>query len=491
MSRRRCTLGIVLIAAALAACGSEDVARRYEAERFLWRADQDRALLPGRALADGGEAWRAHAERYRTIAKTYETWARDAPAGDFRREILDVAARAWWGALDLAVGVADSQALRRDLDHLVGAELYPDPVVVAALRRRADVAATTGDHERRAADLRALWARVRNVPAEAARHIGIPAEIAAAHRAPDGREEARAWAIQEYGVRTRSAVDGLRLRAQLEVAAMHASAGDFGAVHTALDADLRRLLGTLRPSGDEIRFVVRATEILIEEVAAGAASAADLRRALAFIVDKSVETGRVHYALAEALARNGDTAGALDVLRLIRRRYDDAVWGPRATRAEARLYAETGRWQQAEISIDLLRTRYSLTADALEAPLDVIRRLYAADEAVRAAEMLEETIASYRSLRERYPRGRHTNDLIVCLADALELRGDTDEAFALRLTWVEAARGHAAELERLVQAIHIGRRMLRPHEDVQPLVDRVLTVFPDTAAAHAFGASGG
>ena len=132
------------------------------------------------------------------------------------------------------------------------------------------------------------------------------------------------------------------------------------------------------------------------------------------------------------------------------------------------------------MALDLLRSRYALTPAALAAPLDAVRILFRREETGRALEVLDETVSGYRRLMERYPRGEHTELLHLHLSEALELQGRTEEAFAHRLAWIEPVRATAAELPRLAVTAQAGRRMLRPDEEIRPLLRRMASLFGQT-----------
>lgn len=476
-------LPCIVLATGLAACGSEDVSVLYGAERVLWRADRAQANLPLPALADSGRAWRAQATRYDRIAETYENWAAWNPDSPVREDLLGVASSARWSAVRVHKTLADTLSMRRELDRLVAPETHDPAIVVRALRRRADVSAANGDFDAWVADLRRIWSIVLPSNRWVRNVIGVPAEIVEAQLRrgdPDSVAAARRDALEVYEtLTTRESVTLTRL-AHLESASLLNDVGRFEDSVALLKPELDRILRVRGPRGDEIRYVVRTVELMADALSAGAVKPEFFEDPLKFIVLRSFEVGRPHAALADAFAERGDDQRALEMYRLIRRKHDDATWGPYVTRAEAELYARANRWKQNEVAIDLLRTRYALTPEALDAPLALRRFRADSGDPLGAARALEAAIDEYRSLRRRYPEGAHTDRLILRLSEALELRGATDEAYALRLEWIDLVRGRAAELERLAETVRVGRRMLRPDAEIRPLLERIAALFPGT-----------
>lgn len=467
--------------------GDENIAARYDAERLLWHATNDGHQLPGRALADSGHAVGAHAAQLVAISQGFESWVRDRPLSPVREDMVALAATARWRAYDRYVAIADSVALAEILDHFATTPNHMAADVTRALRRRADIAATDRDPSARLADLRRLWSIVRGGDRSAYEWISVPAEIVETS-AQTGDALAvdtdREWALREYEELGRRGSErgrtNLHRIALLHRAELLSEAGRFDEAAAELVPTVRRILAQLRPDGDAIRFVARATEIRLRAVAAGALDPTRLEDSLDFLIEKSTVEGRVHAALLDALATRGDGEAALDVARLLRRKFDDAKWGPYVTRAEARIYASSDRWKQAEVALDLLRSRYTMTEDALAAPVEVVRIAIRRGATLEASEILESTVETLRDLLVRYPRGPQTPALHFHLAQALELQGDTAEAFDVLLRWVEPVRNTAAELARLDEAVRTGRRMLRPENEVRPHVQRIAALFPHT-----------
>ena len=474
-------MAIALSTALSTGCGDEALHVRYEAERHLWRADRDRAALPGNPAGEGYEQWEALAARYESIAAHYGSWASDPDVADpHRAELRRITGTAWLRAVDLRAGCADSLGARDVLGAVID-RFAGTPIAVDMHLRSSGVALADGDSARAVEHLHRVWSAVRESERDRRAHLDTPGRIA--RLAPDERRAeapAYAWAAAEY----RRVIETGRRRdvalATLELADL---ALDFDDTSTALDILeplTSSMLARAEPEPGDARIMRRIVEAMAWALARGDLEPEALEPALEWALDHGADAGRTLTAVGNALDDRGRLDEALAVYERIRDRYDDAEWAPRALMSAARIRSRRGKWDQAFVDLKLLEARYALTPPALRVPLEIVSLNRRRGTHAEAAEALRRAEQTYRRLTDRLPRGGHGDLLQELLIETLERQGRYTEAHAERLEWIDRASGSVEELHRLRASIEAGRNNLLADEMIDPLVQRMAERFPNT-----------
>jgi tetratricopeptide (TPR) repeat protein len=482
-------IAIVLSPVLSTGCGDEALHVRYEAERHLWRADRDRAALPGNPVGDGYEQWEALAARYESIAAHYGSWASDPDVPEsYRADLLRITGRAWLRAVDLRVGCADSLGARDLLDAVID-RFDGTAVAIEMHLRSSGVALADGDSTRAVEHLRRVWSAVRDSDRNRRAHLDIPARVARlTPQPPRPTAPVYTWALAEY----RGVIEGGRHReatlATLELAEL---ALDFDDISTALES-LRPLTASIlarrEPEPGDARTMRRIVETMAGAMARGELEREALDPALEWALDNRADAGRTLTAVAGALRERGQLDRALAIYERIPERHDDAEWAPRALMSVARIHTQRGKWDQAFVSLKLLEARYALTAPALEVPLEIVALNRRRGERTEALEALLAAERTYRRLMDRFPPGNHSDHLLELLIETLERQGRYAEAHVERLVWIDRAAGSVEELHRLRASVEAARANLLGEELIEPLVRRMAERFPNTRlgrrAAH-------
>ena len=478
---RSLVVSLVLLAALVSGCGDDDLHVRYGAERHLWNAERARLELPGRPAGDGRDRWLALAQRYESIAGHYESRAaRHDVQAQFRAELRDVAARAWIRAADLYAATGDSLEGRELLTRLI--ERFRSlPRALEIHLRLGEIALVDADTASAVDHLRRAWTIARDSTRTRHDHLGLPSRIAALS---PGRRNPRSavytWARDEYHEILRRAPHAVRVEAALELAEMAFDFGDVAAATNVIERLTEPIRSRSKAAAGDLATMRRALTLQIRAFGRGAIEAEDFQPNLEWALDRDARAGRLLAVLGATLEKRGELDAALSVYRKIWTSYDDALWAPRAMLAVAGVHSRRQEWDKANVQLELLASRYSLSEAALAVPLTRALHLRRRGSDAAALAALAEAERRYEELIGRLPRGSYADRLRELLIETLERQGRYQEALTQRLAWADEAAGTMEELHRLLVTLRAARGYRIGEEAITPLARRIAERFPDT-----------
>lgn len=441
--RRAAILAVCLSAVVgfLAGCGGAGIGRRYQAERELWKAQQEAQRLSIQPRLVEHDTWRRLASTFEAIAAgnaSVEPGDTDTPTGKISADIRAISARALISAAQIYAGVGDTlrmmatyERVRQEFDDLPQAtsEVALAQGRIAEARRDWSAAASAYETVIQRIEPNpgesGLAGMVLDLPLRAARLRATAAgDTTAAGRSP---HYAKARTYYEDQI-TRHPDTAVAAECRIHLAEMDNDLGNWTQAIGRLGEAEKEIAALDPPPRDpaEVRYTIG----MIQAGRQGQAEAAkNTFESLVTDYPESKMAPRALIAAASVVSRSGDVESALGYLDRVRDDYPQAeTQAAQAMLIRGRILERNDRWGEALKVFRALPTEHPVSESALAAPLEVVAHYSRMNDTTAVNQELARAEASYREFLDRYPPGPATVSARQKLVQTLSLQSRYGDA---------------------------------------------------------------